>query len=90
MKTQLICNNDNNYGNYLNNKLGEEISKIQFLTEFYLDSLPDCDNDWSIIVKERYVMSIENQNIQNVDTGNIYIGSSHDKESHIDKICANV
>ena len=74
-KNELICNEGEgvmNYGKYFNDQLNDEISKIQILTEFYPNVYPDCDNNWSKVVKERYVMSIENQNIQNVSTNNIY------------------
>ena len=86
-KNQLICNEGSNYGAYFNNNFNSivsssDLSKIQILTEFYPDSKPDCETNWSIIVKERYIMSLENQNIQKSDTNNIYF-RDHNKDDHI-------
>ena len=87
-KDELICNEDPNYGTYFNNNFksnlsDDDLSKIQILTEFYPSSKPDCNSGWSIIAKERYIMSLENQNIQNGGTNNIYFRDK-DKGGHID------
>ena len=83
-KTQLICDDGVNFGQYFSQNLGEEFLKIKISTEFYPDILPNCgEADWSKIIKERYVMYIENHDIQKVDTGNIYIGGKNKDEHKI-------